>query len=88
MKKIFNLTYAQGLHARPSTVLVQLVKRFDAEVNVIHRNKKASADSIIEVLSLGVQSGEISFEATGKDAEKVLEEIEKFINKLNTDHNW
>jgi phosphotransferase system HPr (HPr) family protein len=88
MKKSFNLTYTCGLHARPSAALVQLVKGFDAEVTVVYNNGRAHADSIIDVLSLGVHSGEVSFEATGNDAEKVLEEIGKFIHKLNTDHNW
>lgn len=88
MKKTFNLTYACGLHARPSAHLSKLVKEFDAKVIVERQGRKAHADSVIEVLSLGVQAGEVTFEAEGKDAEKAMVAIENFIKTLNENNHW
>lgn len=88
MKKTFNLTYACGLHARPSTHLAKLVKEFDAKVIVERQGRKAHADSIIEVLSLGVQAGEVTFETEGNDAEKAMSAIENFIKTLNENNHW
>jgi phosphotransferase system HPr (HPr) family protein len=88
MRKTFNLTYACGIHARPSASLVSLVKKFDAKVHVIKDSQKANARSILEVLSMGIQPGEVTFESEGKDAEEVMEEIEKFIHILSTEHHW
>ena len=56
---------------------------------LLHNGGKAHVDSVLEMLSLGVQSGsEVIFEAEGGDAEKVLQEIENFIHTLNTKEHW
>lgn len=83
------LTYKFGLHARPSTALYHLVKKHNAKVFIEHDGKKAAADSIIDVLSLGIRPpAEIDFTADGPDSEAVLNEIEQFINNLNTREDW
>lgn len=89
VRRKFDLTYHCGLHARPSTALAGMVKRYNAKVKVINsRGETAHADSVIEVLSLGVQPGSVEFEAEGKDAEQVMEAISGWINKLNTENMW
>lgn len=83
IKKSLQLTYPNGLHARPSTTLAKTVKPFNAKVVVCTENGKASANDILEVLALCVFPGEVIFEAEGADEEKVMEALEKFINNLN-----
>lgn len=88
MKKKLTLTYPNGLHARPSTTLFHLLKNFDCKVWLIYQGKKEEADNLLGVLSMGVQPGEIEFEAKGLDAENALVAMEQFIHKLNTQHTW
>jgi phosphocarrier protein len=89
MRQTFPFTYACGLHARPCTALVALIKPFAAKVMLYYNDEKANANSVIEMLSMGAQGGgELTFEAEGKDAEKVLEKIAEFIDTLNTKEHW
>ena len=78
MKIIVQLKNPQGLHMRPCSALVNLSKQFDAEIFVHKNGNKAKTDSILDLLSLGVPQGAVEIEATGKDAEKALNAVEKF----------
>ncbi|MCK9458437.1 MAG: HPr family phosphocarrier protein [Proteobacteria bacterium] len=89
MTKTLILTYPCGLHARPCTALAALIKPFSAKVILVHNGERAHVSSVLEMLSMGIQSGsEIIFEAEGNDAEKVLQEIGNFIHTLNTKEHW
>ena len=69
-----------GLHARAATKLVTLVNQFDADVTVIHDQKRASAASVMGLLMLETCQGqEISIEADGEDAEAALQAIETLV---------
>ena len=62
-----------GLHARPATVLVEVVRRFRAEVIVHHDGRQANARSVLSLLQLGARGGTpLTLTATGDDAEAVL----------------
>ncbi len=89
MKQTFAFIYACGLHARPCTALAALVKPFSAKVMLLYNGEKAHVNSVLEMLSMGAQGGgELTFEAEGNDAEKVLQKIGDFINTLNTKEHW
>ena len=88
LKQTFKLTYAYGLHARPCAALVSLVKPFSSKVKLVNGSEKADTHSILEMLFMGIQSGDVTFEAEGEDAEKVLQKIGEFINMLNTEKHW
>jgi phosphoenolpyruvate-protein phosphotransferase len=65
-----------GLHARPATVLIAVVKRFRSTVRVRYGNKSAPARSLIGLLSLGATAGSaLTVSAVGDDAAAALQAI-------------
>lgn len=69
-----------GLHARPAKVLVNLAKRFKAEITIQHGEKKANAKSMVSVLTLGASSGSrILLQTSGEDEDAALREIKAAI---------
>ncbi|WP_244239310.1 phosphoenolpyruvate--protein phosphotransferase [Corallococcus carmarthensis] len=62
-----------GLHARPATVLVEVVRRFRADVTVHHEGRQANARSLLSLLRLGAVGGTtLTLTAAGDDAAAVL----------------
>lgn len=62
-----------GLHARPATVLVEVVRRFRADVTVHHEGRQANARSLLSLLRLGAGGGStLTLTAAGEDADAVL----------------
>jgi phosphocarrier protein FPr len=68
-----------GLHARPGTVLVNLIKQFSSEVTITHLDgsaKPVNGRSLMKVIALGVKQGQrLHFTASGEDAESALQAI-------------
>lgn len=81
MQKIITVRNPHGLHTRPGTHLVNLVKSFSSQVTVenLDTNSKAvNAASLMKIISLGAkQHHHLQFTAQGNDAEQVLEAIER-----------
>lgn len=88
VKRKLNLTYSSGLHARPSMALAKIMSEFSSSVHLVHRGSRADAKSILEILSTGVHTGEVVFEAEGPDAEAALQAAEDFFHMLNTEQHW
>jgi phosphocarrier protein NPr len=64
---------AESLHARPSSALARLAMGFDAKVTLIWKTSKANAANILELLTLGVPSGDsVEIETSGAQAEEAL----------------
>ena len=64
----------EGVHARAATLIAELVRRHDAKVVLIKGNDKVEGTDVLQILSLGTGQGEqLVPEATGNEAEKVLE---------------
>lgn len=71
-----------GLHARPATAIVELVKAFDGTVTVAKGDKVVKAGSIMAVLSLGAVDGDdvtFSVEDGDGDATGLLDRIEEIL---------
>lgn len=67
-----------GLHARPAAKLVQLANRFASTIQIIYKNKKANAKSILGVLMLAAGHGaKIIFEIEGPDEMEAAKAIEQ-----------
>ena len=81
MKRTVKLNNPQGLHCRPSSALVTLSKKFDANVFIIKNEQKAKTTDILDILCLGIEKGDVVLEAEGNDAELALDEIEKFFKE-------
>ncbi|QIM66394.1 PTS fructose transporter subunit IIA [Mannheimia granulomatis] len=79
----FVIKNEHGLHARPSAVLVNEVKKFNAKIEVQNVDKNSplvSAKSLMKIVALGVTKGTtLRFVATGEDAEVALTAIGKAI---------
>ncbi len=69
-----------GLHARPATFLVDVAKRFDAEVQVRHGSQVANGKSLIALLQLGVEKGStMVISAAGPQAEAAIQALQAAI---------
>ncbi|MDD0824732.1 fused PTS fructose transporter subunit IIA/HPr protein [Mannheimia sp. AT1] len=79
----FVIKNEHGLHARPSAVLVNEVKKFSSKIEVQNVDKNSplvSAKSLMKIVALGVTKGTtLRFVATGDDAEAALNAIGKAI---------
>ncbi|AHG18688.1 bifunctional PTS system fructose-specific transporter subunit IIA/HPr protein [Chania multitudinisentens RB-25] len=74
-----------GLHARPGTALVNVIKQFSSEITVTNLDgsgKPANGRSLMKVVALGVKKGHrLRFTASGDDAEMALKAIGEAISK-------
>jgi phosphocarrier protein FPr len=65
-----------GLHARPSAVLANLSKRFDAKVQLQKGSERANARSVVGIMGLEVGRGDkVQLVARGPQAEAALEAL-------------
>ena len=83
LSRVFVIPNENGLHTRPSSVLVKLVKEFNSKVTVANldgKNEPVSATSLMKIVALGAKKGSrLQFTAVGDDAEQVLNAIGKAI---------
>ncbi|WP_337982468.1 HPr family phosphocarrier protein [Lysinibacillus sp. C5.1] len=80
MKKTFKITVLEGLHARPTTLLVTTVNSFESEVSITYDGKTANLKSIMGVMSLAISAGAvIEISAIGSDAKELIEKITEVI---------
>ena len=80
------VTNDQGLHARAAMLVAELVRQYQSEV-VLTKNGERVGTEVLQILSLGVGQGEqLLIEATGLDAENVLEAVaELFASNFGED---
>ncbi len=72
----------KGLHARPSTQVVEAGKQYQAEVILHYDGYDANASRLLELLSLGAECGaEIQITADGPDEEDALEAIKALVEQ-------
>lgn len=73
-----------GLHARPVSVLVNAIKEYEAEINMLHKEKKANAKSMLSILQLGAHHGaRVTVTIDGPESEAALEALQTlFANEL------
>lgn len=80
---IFVIHNPHGLHARPSAVLVKLLKQFHSHITVENLDGEPRAvdgKNLMRVVSLGAKNGHrMRFTAEGPDAHQALLQIEKAI---------
>ncbi|WP_411754188.1 fused PTS fructose transporter subunit IIA/HPr protein [Serratia sp. (in: enterobacteria)] len=74
-----------GLHARPGTALVNVIKQFSSDITVTNLDgsgKPANGRSLMKVVALGVKKGHhLRFTASGDDAEAALKAIGEAISE-------
>lgn len=80
MEKDFKITAPEGLHARPIALLVNAIMPFEAEVQLMYKDKSVNMKSIISVMSQGVAPGGIvKISADGPDAEPLMQAVSEII---------
>lgn len=76
---------AHGLHARPAALFVQAVNDSGLTVNIEKDGRDAPAGSILGVISLAINQGDVvTVTADGDGADEVLDRLVAF---LETDHD-
>ena len=79
LEATFVIQNEYGLHARPSAVLVNEVKKYASKIEVQNVDKNSplvSAKSLMKIVALGVTKGTtLRFVATGEDAQVALDGI-------------
>ncbi len=84
LKKKIKIKNAMGLHARPASIFVQIANRFESDVSVRKGAEKVNGKSIMGLMMLAASQGHtIEIEVSGPDAERAIEELERF---LSSDH--
>jgi len=80
MKKTFKITVLEGLHARPTTLLVTTVSSFKSDVTITYKDRSANLKSIMGVMSLAISLGSvIEISAEGADAQQLMDKVTKVI---------
>lgn len=83
VSKEIQISNAQGLHARPATLVVQKATRFKSDIKVEYNGKSANAKSLIGILSLGISAGATVIISTrGTDEAAALNEIVNLIESF------
>ena len=80
VKKKIKIKNPQGLHARPASVFVRIANKFESDISVRKGNENVNGKSIMGLLMLAANEGSlVEIEASGPDAELMMQEIEKFL---------
>jgi phosphocarrier protein HPr len=71
-----DVTNRSGIHARAATLIAELVRGSRCKVSLLKDCERVDGTDVLQILSLGTRCGEqISFEATGGDAQHVLDAL-------------
>lgn len=78
---------SMGLHTRPATYIVKLLRDFKSDVFFTYKKETVNARSILSLLMLAAKkNGRITVTVDGEDAQEVMEQLKiAFENKFG-DH--
>ncbi|MBI4432759.1 MAG: HPr family phosphocarrier protein [Candidatus Omnitrophica bacterium] len=80
IKKKVKIANSQGLHARPASLFVKIANKYQSDITVRKGSETVNGKSIMGLMTLAAQKGStIEIQASGADAEPMLEELEKFL---------
>lgn len=75
----FEVLNPHGLHTRPSSNLIKLIKQFNSQITVANldgANQPVKASSLMKLVALGAKKGQrLQFTATGADAAAAIQAI-------------
>lgn len=76
------ITSAEGIHARPATALIRLVKRYRSVVLLKKGEKSIRLNSMLNIMTFGARAGDtITVEITGDDETEASLAIDNFFNE-------
>jgi phosphocarrier protein HPr len=81
IEQAYRITAAEGIHARPATALIRLVKPFKSAVTISKGEKKVKLNSMLNILSLGAKGGDtVRVEIEGEDEQEAAAAIAHFFS--------
>lgn len=84
IKKSVTINLENGLEARPIALLVQKASRYESSIYIESGSKRVNAKSIMGMMSLGLNSGEVlDVVAEGADENEAVCDIEKFLSGVD-----
>lgn len=84
IKKSVTINLENGLEARPIALLVQKASRYESSIYIESGSKRVNAKSIMGMMSLGLNSGEVlDVVAEGTDENEAVCDIEKFLSGVD-----
>jgi phosphotransferase system HPr (HPr) family protein len=73
----------QGLHARPADQFARLASQFDAKVDVIREDRRITANSVMDLLTLGAFQGtQLTLVAEGNDAQQAIDALVNLVENV------
>ena len=82
ISKDYPITAAEGLHARPATHLIRLVKNFKSVTTLTKGEKTIKLNSMLNLLSLALKGGDtITIIVVGEDEAEAATAIDHFFSE-------
>ena len=79
VKRVVVVPNKQGMHARPATTLIRLVKTFKSAISLKKGDKTVKLNSMLNILSLNIKGGEtVSVIIEGEDETAAAEALSDF----------
>ena len=80
-KKVIVLN-KDGIHARPSSIIVSCAKKYCCDVFIHKKSQKGDAKNILDLMSMALSYGsELEIECDGENEQAALEEISHLFGK-------
>lgn len=77
-KKVFKITAAEGLHARPANLLVKTAGQFKSSITISNRTREVDAKRLLAVMTLGAKNNdEVTVAVEGSDEAQAMEALTK-----------
>jgi phosphocarrier protein HPr len=77
--KEYIITAPQGIHARPATTLIRLIKNFKSSISLKKADKTIKLNSMLNLLSLGIKGGDqVSVIIDGEDEISAVIALDEF----------
>jgi len=82
IEKDYLITAAEGLHARPATNLIRLVKKYKSAASLKRGNKTVRLNSMLNILSMALKGGDtITIIVEGEDEAAAAADIDTFFKE-------
>ena len=86
VQRTVSIVHAQGLHARPAALFVQLAKSFQSRITLKKGRKSVDGKSIMGLLTLAAKPGSrISLIVEGPDAQDALDRLSRLLTEPLSD---
>ena len=70
MEKTYIVPFSEGLHARPASQFIQLVKEYSGDVQIKKEDTTVDGKSMLRIMMLGAKQGtQLTITLTGDEAE-------------------